>query len=130
MSKRLLLVEDHTQIRNLVKLLLRSDEIEVTEAPDGGVAISALDAATFDLILLDLMIPVLDGYEVLKHLRADDRHKDTPVIVLTSRAQEADIDKGYALGATLYITKPFEPKDLVAQIRTSLGLPERKALLG
>lgn len=121
-AKKLLLVEDDPQIRGLVNLLLKRDDIEITEAADGGETMEYLSRETYDVILLDIMMPVLDGYEVLRRIRNETVNARTPVVILTSRAQDADILKGYALGATLYITKPFEPEDLVGQVHQLLGL--------
>jgi len=121
-AKKLLLVEDDPQIRGLVNLLLRREDIQITEAADGGETMQYLANETYDVILLDIMMPVMDGYEVLRRIRTETINAHTPVVILTSRAQDADILKGYALGATLYITKPFEPEDLVAQVHQLLGL--------
>ncbi|MBM3461819.1 MAG: response regulator, partial [Armatimonadetes bacterium] len=93
-----------------------------TESCDGAETLEHLARETFDVILLDIMMPVLDGFEVLRRIRAERLNANTPVVVLTSRSQDADILKGYALGATLYITKPFEPEDLVGQVHQLLGL--------
>lgn len=121
-AKKLLLVEDDPQIRGLVNLLLKREDIDITEAADGGETLECLSREAFDIILLDLMMPVLDGYEVLRRIRGHELNARTPVVILTSRSQDADILKGYALGATLYITKPFEPEDLVTQVHQLLGL--------
>ncbi len=120
--KKLLLVEDDPQIRGLVSMLLKNEHIEISEAADGGETMEILARESFDVIVLDIMMPVLDGYEVLRRIRSESLNVRTPVVVLTSRSQDSDILKGYALGATLYITKPFEPEDLVAQVHQLLGL--------
>lgn len=123
-AKKILLVEDDPQIRGLVNLLLKHEGVEITEACDGGETMERLAAETYDCIVLDIMMPVLDGYEVLRRIRTETVNQHTPVVLLTSRTQDSDILKGYALGATLYITKPFEPEDLVAQVHQLIGLTE------
>jgi len=99
-----------------------NDRIERTLQADSW-ALAAIRAEKSDLILLDIMMPVMDGYEVLRRVKEDENLKNIPVLMLTARTQERDVVKGIDLGAEDYITKPFHPAELLARIKRILGKP-------
>ena len=119
--KRILAVDDEPHILKLVAFSLKSGGYEVLEATDGLSAISVAQAERPDLILLDVMMPALDGYEACRRLKADAATAEIPVIMLTAKTQAAEQKAGHEAGAVGYINKPFTPKDLVAQVREFLG---------
>ena len=126
---KILVVEDEQPIRKLIDLNLRLENHEVITAADGYEALQQTAAGEPDLIILDIMLPGLDGWEVLKRLRQETRFQDTPVVVLTALVQDVDIIRGWQLGADEYITKPFSPVALVKTVQMVLNRTpeERKA---
>ena len=121
MTKRILAVDDEPHILKLVAFSLKSHGYDVLEASDGLSAIGVAQAEKPDLILLDVMMPVLDGYEACRRLKEDPATKDIPVVMLTAKAQVKEQQTGLDSGATDYVCKPFTPKDLVAQVQAILG---------
>lgn len=105
-AKRVLAVDDETDIRMIVESLLKSGGYEVDTACDGEDAIMKYNRNKYDLVVLDIMMPKRDGYEVLKEIRSRGP-ESAPVIMLTAKATDKDVWKGYEEGATYYITKPF-----------------------
>ncbi|AQQ70162.1 Phosphate regulon transcriptional regulatory protein PhoB [Limihaloglobus sulfuriphilus] len=122
---RILTVEDEPDVLELLSYNLEQADYEVIPAVNGLEAIEKAVSELPDLILLDLMLPVLDGFEVCKVVRARPETKDTRIIMLTARSQEEDIVKGLELGADDYITKPFSPKVLLARISSVLRRSSR-----
>jgi len=121
MSKEsLLVVEDEESILELLDYNLSKEGYEVSEVTSGEEAIEAARASSPDLILLDLMLPGLDGFDVCRILKGDPKTKHIPIVMLTAKGEEADIVAGLELGADDYVTKPFSPKVLVARIRALL----------
>jgi DNA-binding response OmpR family regulator len=112
-----LVVEDEPSIREVIALYLRRAGFEVQVAEDGHEALSQLDQAAPDLVILDLMLPGVDGFEVTRHLRA---RGDTPIIMLTARREEVDRIAGLEMGADDYVVKPFSPQELVSRVRAVL----------
>jgi DNA-binding response OmpR family regulator len=119
--KRILAVDDEPHILKLVAFSLKAGGFEVVEASDGLAAIEMAEAQQPDLILLDVMMPVLDGYETCKRLKANPATRDIPVVMLTAKTQLTEQDAGISCGASEYVCKPFTPKELVAQVRGFLG---------
>ena len=119
--KRILAVDDEPHILKLVAFSLKSGGYEVLEATDGLSAIHVACAEQPDLVLMDVMMPALDGYEACRRLKADPQTAEIPVIMLTAKTQTAEQQTGMDAGASGYITKPFTPKDLVAQVSEFLG---------
>jgi len=117
-KKRILVVDDEPNIREVVELYLRRDGFEVEVAADGEAALAAIERTIPDLMVLDLMMPVVDGIEVTRALRQGDL--DIPIIMLTAKGEEEDRIRGLELGADDYVTKPFSPKELVARVKTVL----------
>ncbi len=124
---KILVVEDEQPIRKLIDLNLRLENHEVVTAADGLEALQQIEEGRPDLIILDIMLPGLDGWEVLKHLRQTPHLQDVPVVVLTALVQDADIIRGWQLGADEYITKPFSPVALVKTVQMVLNrTPEER----
>ena len=113
---KILIVEDDSTIRNLILLTLQMENYNAIAAEDGEIAISKLDEEDIDLILLDIMLPKIDGYGVLQKIQ----NKNIPVIFLTAKSSIQDKVMGLKLGADDYITKPFEPLELLARIEALL----------
>jgi len=121
---RILIVEDHPLIAELVETRLRIEGMQPTKCPGGREALALLTSEPFDVVILDIMMPDVDGYEVLRHIRGTTETTDLPVIFLTAKSTPADIEKGLSLGANHYITKPFSGQDLMRKVR--LCLDERR----
>ena len=128
MAKTVLIVEDDRNIADLLRLYLEKEGYEVTIAPDGGKGVERFREVKPDLVLLDLMLPVLDGWGVLRAIRQDSK---TPVIMLTAKGELNDKVSGLKMGADDYVTKPFEMKEVLARIEAVLrrsGIePERSS---
>jgi len=118
---RILIADDEPHIRKLVSFTLGNRGYEVLQAEDGGQALEMARAEQPDLILLDVMMPVMTGYDVLREVKADPATADVPVIMLSAKSQKAEIEEGIACGAREYICKPFTPKDLVERVGELLG---------
>jgi two-component system, OmpR family, response regulator ResD len=111
-NHRVLVIDDEWNMRNLLRIFLRREGYEVVEAATGREGIDLLKSAAFDLVLLDVMMPDMDGWQVCKHIRAITM---TPVLMLTARTETKDKVQGLSLGADDYVTKPFEPEELLAR---------------
>jgi len=114
---RVLVVDDEPMVREVACTYLVEEGFEVCEAADGRAALDRLSAESFDLVVLDVMLPELDGFSVLSRIR---RTSDIPVVLLTARAEEPDRLLGLELGADDYVVKPFSPRELAARVRTVL----------
>jgi len=122
MSAQLLLVDDEPGVRISVKEYLQEvGGFDVQVASNANEALQMLEKQTPDLVISDIMMPQLDGYEFLKKLRDDPRFKNLPVIFLTARGMTTDRIKGYQAGVDAYLSKPFEPDELVAMVENLLG---------
>jgi DNA-binding response OmpR family regulator len=120
-APRILVVEDNADIVDIVQRRLRLDGMDPCVCTSGAEAKALLDRESFDAVLLDIMMPDVDGYEVLRHIRATPAMDELPVVMLTSKARREDVEKGHAMGADAYIIKPFGPHDLVRTLRRCLG---------
>jgi DNA-binding response OmpR family regulator len=123
MAKKILVVDDSPQLRTLLESYLTQESFEVVEAGDGQEALYVARREKPDLIILDLMMPEMGGYEFL---RVYSREADTPVIILTARLEENDKVLGLELGADDYLTKPFSMRELTARVRAVLRRMEKK----
>jgi len=121
MGKRILIVEDEPNIVTSLEFLMKREGFEVEVAADGEAALKAVADRAPDLVLLDIMLPKVNGFEVCQKLRADPRWRGVKIVMLTAKGRETEITKGLALGADLYVTKPFSTKELVAQVKQLLG---------
>ncbi len=119
-KKKILLVEDEKVLIETVTLRLEAFGYEVISAYDGFEGLEKAKKEKPDLIILDLMLPKMDGYKVCGLLKADTRYNKIPIIMFTARAQESDKKMGQEVGADAYITKPFEPQVLLEKIRELL----------
>ncbi len=119
-KKKILLVEDEKVLMETVTLRLEANGYEVISAYDGFKGLEKAKKEKPDLIILDLMLPKMDGYKVCGLLKADTRYNKIPIIMFTARAQESDKKMGKEVGADAYITKPFEPQVLLAKINELL----------
>ncbi len=116
-----LVVDDDRDIRELVAMKLKLDGIEVLEAANGRIALEVLEQHHVDLVVLDLMMPVMDGIEACRAIREREEWKNLPVIMLTARAQSDDVELGFGIGATDYVAKPFSPRELLSRVRGTLA---------
>lgn len=114
---KVLLAEDDPHIARLVAFKLEKEGFRVTIAEDGERALERARAEPFDLILLDIMMPVLDGLQVLQELQQDPRLKGIPVVMLSAKGHERDVERALSLGAVDYVVKPFHPQKLVERVR-------------
>ncbi len=124
---RVLIVDDDPMVTRLVRINLELEDFEVIEAWDGKTAIEIIKDNTPDLLLLDIMMPQMDGWEILKRVREDLAIKDLPIVILTAKVQDEDIARGWRMGADGYIVKPFNPVSLAEALRQVLSsTPEER----
>jgi DNA-binding response OmpR family regulator len=116
-----LIADDDPDILALVTFKVKQAGYHLVTATDGAAALAAARATTPDLVVLDVSMPRMSGLEVCRELRADAATAKVPVLLLTARAQEADIEAGFDVGADDYVVKPFSPRELVARIAAILG---------
>jgi CheY-like chemotaxis protein len=121
MSKKILIVDDEEDIVNLVRLILEDAGYQVGIVTDGRHALQKLETEKFDLILLDIMMPFISGWEVLEAMRSDEKTRNVPVALLTARASPREDNQPHPTDYCDYITKPFEPDDLLRRIRQILS---------
>jgi len=117
MTKRILVVEDQVDNRQILRDLLTSADYELTEAENGEEALAAVSKQRPDLILMDIQLPIMDGYEATRRIKANPAWKDIPIIVVTSYALSGDEAKAREAGCDAYVTKPYSPRLLLAKIR-------------
>jgi Response regulators consisting of a CheY-like receiver domain and a winged-helix DNA-binding domain len=120
MSKRILVVEDQEDNRQILRDLLGSAGYDVIEAEDGQAALAMVKRQRPDLILMDIQLPLMDGYEATRRFKADPDLQNIPIIVVTSYALSGDEEKARAAGCDGYVTKPFSPRQLLAKIKEYL----------
>lgn len=122
MTKKVLVADDEPNIVISLEFLLRREGFEVLIAVDGEEALSKARSARPDLVLLDVMMPKMNGFDVCQALRADPEFSAMRILMLTAKGRDAEVSKGLGLGADAYMTKPFSTKELVVQVRSLLGL--------
>jgi len=120
-----LVIDDEAPIRLLCRVNLEAEKMEVFEAKDGPTGLEEAKRTDPDVILLDVMMPMLDGWRVAEHLLDDPKTKDIPIIFLTARAEFRDRARGLDIGGIDYVTKPFNPIELASLVRDLLGRVER-----
>ena len=121
MAKRVLIAEDEPSIVVSLEFLLKGAGYEVIVARDGGEALAAAEQELPDLVLLDIMLPLVNGFEVCRRLRLHPVLQRVPILLLTARGRESEIARGMALGANAYMTKPFATRDFMAKVGELLG---------
>ena len=119
-KKKILVVEDEPHIIKLISFILKSSGYDVIEAEIGAVGLKKAKTEKPELIVLDVMMPKMDGFEVAKKLKADPATRNIPILMLSSKAQFEDKMKGIDSGATDYITKPFDKQELLEKVREVL----------
>jgi two-component system cell cycle response regulator DivK len=121
MTKRILVVEDQEDLRGVLRTLLTGSGYEMFEAADGQAGVAKARAERPDLVLMDIQMPVLDGYEATRQIKADPSLKATPIIAVSSFAMKGDEEKARAAGCDHYVTKPYSPLQLLRVIQSYLG---------
>jgi len=121
MTKRILVIEDQEDNRQILRDLLGNAGYEMTEAENGQDGVAAASAQRPDLILMDIQLPIMDGYEATRRIRADPALKHVPIIAVTSYALSGDEGKALAAGCDAYITKPYSPRQLLAKVKEFLA---------
>jgi two-component system, OmpR family, alkaline phosphatase synthesis response regulator PhoP len=122
MKKRILIVDDEPNIVISLDYLMKREGFETEVANDGEAALEALARAKPDLVVLDVMLPRMNGFEVCREIRARPDSRDVKVLMLTAKGRETEVARGLGAGADAYVTKPFSTKDVVGQIRRLLGV--------
>ena len=117
MSKRILVVEDQPDNRQIIRDMLADTGYEIAEAENGEEALAAIAKARPDLILMDIQLPVMDGYAATRRIKTDPALKSIPIIAVTSYALSGDEDKAREAGCNAYVAKPYSPRALLAKIR-------------
>jgi DNA-binding response OmpR family regulator len=117
---RILIVDDEPNIVLALEMLMKREGYEIQTVGDGEKAVEAAGSFRPDLILLDVMMPRMDGYEVCQRIRSDDSLKGISIVMLTAKGREVEREKGLALGADLYITKPFSTREVVRKVKELL----------
>ena len=125
-KNKILVVDDEADLVETLKFRLEISGYDVSTALDGQEGLKKARTENPDLVILDLMLPKLDGYRVCRMLKFDEKYKDIPIILFSARVQESDIKMGEEQGADAYITKPFDPKALLAKIDELLIKYQRK----
>jgi two-component system alkaline phosphatase synthesis response regulator PhoP len=116
-NKRVLVVDDERHIVRLIQVNLEREGYQVLTAFDGKDGLQKVKTEKPDLVVLDVMMPYMDGFEVLKSMKADPQTAGIPVIMLTAKAQDADVFRGWSSGVDCYLTKPFNPMELLTFVR-------------
>jgi len=116
-QKKILVVDDDPYILMSLEFLMKKNGFAVMVARNGTEALELVEKQLPDLVLLDIMMPDVDGYEICRHIKTSQKLKDAKVVFMSAKSKEADIKKGYDLGASLYITKPFSTREMMKQIK-------------
>ena len=116
----IVIVEDEPDILDVLSYSLKREGFQVTAALDGAEGLNLIQAKLPDLVLLDLMLPSMDGLDICRHLKNKERTRTIPVVMLTAKGEESDIVLGLGIGADDYVTKPFSPKELIARVKAVL----------
>jgi len=121
MAKKILIADDEPSIVTALEFLLQREGHDVRVARQGEEALRSIEADPPDLVLLDIMMPVASGYEVCKRIRERPQWAAIKVVMLSAKGRDAEVAKGMAMGADLYVTKPFSTRELIAQVRDLLN---------
>jgi two-component system alkaline phosphatase synthesis response regulator PhoP/two-component system response regulator VicR len=120
-GKKIMAVDDERHIVRLIQVNLERSGYQVVTAFDGQEALRKVETEKPDVIVLDVMMPKMDGFEVLKRLQANPDTREIPVIMLTAKAQDADVFRGWSSGVSAYLTKPFNPLELITFVKRILS---------
>lgn len=123
MSHKILIADDEPNIVVSLEFLMKREGHDVSIARDGRQALELIRSLQPDLVLLDVMMPFMSGFDVLQAVRGDDAIAATPILLLSAKGRDTDIAKGLALGADAYMTKPFSTRELAERVRQMLGGP-------
>lgn len=121
MARRILIADDEPNIVISLEYLMKREGFEVSIAEDGDQAVAMIRADPPDLVILDVMMPRLNGFEVCQEIRSDPKLQSVRILMLTAKGRETEVTKGLALGADAYVTKPFSTKELVERVRAMLA---------
>ncbi len=122
MAHKILIVDDEPNIIISLEFLMKKEGFEVAVAVDGDEALAKVTSFSPDLMLLDVMMPKKSGFEVCEALRADPANAGLQIVMLTAKGRDTEVAKGLAIGADAYVTKPFSTKELVAKVKSMLGV--------
>jgi|YNPNPStandDraft_1061719.scaffolds.fasta_scaffold49527_2 two-component system alkaline phosphatase synthesis response regulator PhoP/two-component system response regulator VicR len=127
--KKILAVDDDKFIVMVIRVNLEFEGYEVVEAYDGVQALEMIESENPDLVVLDIMMPEMNGWDVLSRIRENPKTEDLPVIMLTALAQDRDIEEATLRGADVYLTKPFEPEELILTVKRMLAMSDDQLIL-
>ncbi len=116
-TKKILVVDDDPYILMSLEFLMKKNGFEVMVARNGTEALDIVEKQVPDIVLLDIMMPDVDGYAICKHIKSSKKLKEAKVVFMSAKSKETDIRKGYDLGASLYVTKPFSTRQLLKQVQ-------------
>ena len=116
-TKKILVVDDDPYILMSLEFLMRKNGFDVMVARNGTEALEIVEKQVPDIVLLDIMMPDVDGYAICKHIKSSKKLKEAKVVFMSAKSKETDIQKGYDLGASLYVTKPFSTRQLLKQVQ-------------
>jgi len=116
-TKKILVVDDDPYILMSLEFLMKKNGFDVMVARNGTEALEIVEKQVPDIVLLDIMMPDVDGYAICKHIKSSKKLKDAKVVFMSAKSKETDIQKGYDLGASLYVTKPFSTRQLLKQVQ-------------
>ncbi|HLB05701.1 MAG TPA: response regulator [Thermodesulfobacteriota bacterium] len=125
--KKVLVVDDDVFIRRMIEIRLKAADVNVIEAENGEEAVEKTISERPDLIIMDIMMPQMDGFQACEAIRSNTKISGTPILMLTARGQQIDLEKAMALGILEYITKPFSPKELAKKVVKILNAVKREA---
>lgn len=120
-TKKILVVDDDPYILLSLEFLMKKNGFDVMVARNGTEALELADKQLPDIVLLDIMMPDVDGYAICKHIKSSKKLKEAKVVFMSAKSKESDIQKGYDLGASLYVTKPFSTRQLLKQVQELVG---------
>jgi len=120
-NKKILVVEDELKIRNVISMYLKKEGFSVLETGNGLEALSLTEKEKPDLIILDIMLPDMSGYEVCRKIKSNEDTKNIIIVILSAKGQECEKSEGYQVGADLYETKPFSPKQLINNVKVIIN---------
>jgi len=120
-NKKILVVEDELKIRNVISMYLKKEGFSVLETGDGLEALSLTEKEKPDLIILDIMLPGMSGYEVCRKIKSNEDTKDIIIVILSAKGQEWEKSEGYQVGADLYEIKPFSPRQLIDNVKAIIN---------